>query len=140
MKKKIGEIYNKPIVIGNKNKVTDNEIHISELGGENNTQETTPKLEYYEILHFDYQGVTAPEGIVGTYLKVMSSIDKAGKLYISTPNIYICLVDAKYSISGFDKDNMKTAFINDALKYGIDFNNPNHVRKMTEAEYYSLIK
>jgi hypothetical protein len=33
MKKKIGEIYNKPIVVGNKNEVTKNEIHKSELEG-----------------------------------------------------------------------------------------------------------
>lgn len=31
MKKKIGELYNKPIVIGNKNEVTRNEVHIDEL-------------------------------------------------------------------------------------------------------------
>lgn len=33
MKKKIGEIYDKPIVIGDKNLVTENEIHVDELGG-----------------------------------------------------------------------------------------------------------
>jgi hypothetical protein len=33
MKKKIGEIYNTPVVIGNKNEVTKNEIHIDELSG-----------------------------------------------------------------------------------------------------------
>jgi hypothetical protein len=31
MKKKIGEIYNKPIVVGDKNLVKNNEIHISQL-------------------------------------------------------------------------------------------------------------
>lgn len=30
-KKKIGEIYNKPIVIGDKNEVEKHEIHIDEL-------------------------------------------------------------------------------------------------------------
>ena len=34
MKKKIGEIYDKPIVIGNKNEVTKNEVHVDQLGGE----------------------------------------------------------------------------------------------------------
>ena len=33
MKTRIGEIYNKPIVIGNKNEVTKNEVHIDELRG-----------------------------------------------------------------------------------------------------------
>lgn len=32
-KKKIGEIYNKPIVIGDKNLMNDNEIHIDDLQG-----------------------------------------------------------------------------------------------------------
>lgn len=33
MKKRIGELYNKPVVIGDKNLVTKNETHISELAG-----------------------------------------------------------------------------------------------------------
>lgn len=35
MKRKIGELYNKPVVIGDKNLVTKNETHISELQGSN---------------------------------------------------------------------------------------------------------
>lgn len=33
MKRKIGQIYNKPIVIGDKNLVTKNEVHESTLKG-----------------------------------------------------------------------------------------------------------
>ena len=33
MKKKVGELYDKPIVIGNPNEFTKNEIALSELGG-----------------------------------------------------------------------------------------------------------
>lgn len=36
MKRKIGKIYNKPIVEGNKNLVTKNEVHKSELSGGGN--------------------------------------------------------------------------------------------------------
>jgi hypothetical protein len=43
MKKKIGELYNKPIVIGNKNEVTKNEVHIDELSS--NSEEGN-KLNY----------------------------------------------------------------------------------------------
>lgn len=51
MKKKIGEIYNKPIVVGNKNKITKNEIHVDEIsnvkqneeGGEQN------KMRYFSL-------------------------------------------------------------------------------------------
>ena len=47
MKRKIGELYNKPIVIGDKNEVTSNEIHINSLkssnegGGVVNLREST---------------------------------------------------------------------------------------------------
>ena len=54
MKKKIGEIYNKPIVVGNKNEITKNEIHVDELftSGENNSKE----LERNDVNFFDYDG------------------------------------------------------------------------------------
>ena len=44
MKSKIGELYNKPIVIGNKNEVTDNEIHISEI--------TNNKVSVDDVIYF----------------------------------------------------------------------------------------
>lgn len=54
MKKKIGEIYNKPIVVGNKNEINKNEIHVDELvaSGENNSKE----LERNDVNFFDYDG------------------------------------------------------------------------------------
>ena len=45
MKKKIGEIYNKVIVEGDKNLVTNNEIHKSELIGESQN-ESCPEEQY----------------------------------------------------------------------------------------------
>jgi hypothetical protein len=57
---KIGEIYNKPIVIGDKNLVTRNEIHESELSG--GTNQDTPSvsdeqvIKYYKI-NVNYNGV-----------------------------------------------------------------------------------
>jgi hypothetical protein len=59
MKKKIGEIYNKPIVVGNKNEVTKNEIHVGELvaSGESGSGESGSKeLERNDINFFDYDG------------------------------------------------------------------------------------
>jgi hypothetical protein len=51
MKKKIGEIYNIPIVIGDKNLKTKNEIHIDEL---NNTQSGRGSaMEYLDITNID---------------------------------------------------------------------------------------
>lgn len=59
MKKKIGEIYNKPIVTGDKNLVTKNEIHESSLGGNNGGGDSGVKEYYYKILsHTNEQGVS----------------------------------------------------------------------------------
>lgn len=46
-KRKIGEIYNKPIVEGDKNLVTNNEIHKSELSGGSGSGEDT--MEYLDV-------------------------------------------------------------------------------------------
>lgn len=73
-KKKIGEIYDKPIVIGDKNLVTENEIHVDELGGSNadieiesiigfyngySSMQITFYLENGERIDGDYLGVNA---------------------------------------------------------------------------------
>lgn len=47
MKKKIGEIYNKPIVTGDKNLVTKNEIHESTLKGGGTVDSGSCDVEYY---------------------------------------------------------------------------------------------
>lgn len=47
MKKKIGEIYNKPIVTGDKNLVTKNEIHESTLKGGGTVDSGSSDVEYY---------------------------------------------------------------------------------------------
>lgn len=47
MKKKIGEIYNKPIVTGDKNLVTKNEVHESNLGGSGGS--SSSDMEYYKV-------------------------------------------------------------------------------------------
>ena len=49
MKKKIGEIYNKPIVIGDKNLVTKNEIHESTLKGGGTVDSGSSDVEYFKI-------------------------------------------------------------------------------------------
>lgn len=46
MKKKVGELYDKPIVIGNPNEFTKNEIALSELGGSNGGSNN---IKYYNL-------------------------------------------------------------------------------------------
>lgn len=60
MKKKIGEIYNIPVVIGNKNEVTKNEVHIDELsiGGEDNLSKVERAFIFdYTKNYEDYQNI-----------------------------------------------------------------------------------
>ena len=47
MKKRIGTIYGTPIVEGDKNLKTTNEVHISELGGGNTENSTGVEYEYF---------------------------------------------------------------------------------------------
>lgn len=54
MKKKIGEIYNKPIVVGNKNEINKNEIHVDELVTSKESE--SKELERNDINFFDYDG------------------------------------------------------------------------------------
>ena len=49
MKRKIGTIYNKPIIEGDINLKTPNEIHKSELGGENNSL----KFRYFAVQYYN---------------------------------------------------------------------------------------
>lgn len=58
MKKKIGEIYDKPIVIGDKNLVTENEIHVDELGGKINENNNTD----FNVLKYTYDMNLLGEG------------------------------------------------------------------------------
>lgn len=49
MKKKIGEIYNKPVVIGNKNEVTKNEVHVDELSSRAGSSGGSLKVRYFNV-------------------------------------------------------------------------------------------
>lgn len=48
MKKKIGEIYNKPIVIGDKNLMTKNEVHKDEISGGSKEYDDLHTFLYYD--------------------------------------------------------------------------------------------
>lgn len=48
MKNRVGTLYGKPVVIGDKNLVTDNEIHVSNLSN-SKTDEDNDKIEYFKF-------------------------------------------------------------------------------------------
>ena len=75
MKKKVGELYDKPIVVGNPNEFTKNEIALSELGGEDSFDYG---LEYYLT-----NGIEFPDAAVLHY--IYKSQDQKCKLFITAP-------------------------------------------------------
>lgn len=62
-KRKIGEIYNKPIIEGDINLKTSNEIHKSELSGGGNTP-TTTQHPFEERYYFDISSFSKDEKVV----------------------------------------------------------------------------
>lgn len=61
MKKKIGEIYNKPIVIGDKNLMTKNEVHKDEIsGGSSKEYDDLHSFLYYDDRIIRMDSVEAP--------------------------------------------------------------------------------
>lgn len=84
MKKKIGEIYNKPIVIGDKNLVTKDEMHVSKLnasteGGEGGSGSN---IEYIDLRNAS--GAAAGTVLAFAYfLKVVITSDTMGEMKVS---------------------------------------------------------
>lgn len=97
MKKKIGEIYNIPVVIGNKNEVTKNEVHLDELaiGGR---EDNLSKVERAFILNFDKRQEWEP--IYSELTSFPSSIVISD---LMTNNNYECFenISRRYGSIGF---------------------------------------
>lgn len=60
MKRKIGEIYNKPIVIGDKNLMTKNEVHKDEISGGSKEYDDLNTYLYYDNRIVRIDSVEAP--------------------------------------------------------------------------------
>lgn len=75
MKRKIGELYNKPVVIGDKNLVAKSETHISELQGSNEGGGNTSKIYYYKIdndaLIKEFKSMNLPEDSIPQVLSFL---------------------------------------------------------------------
>ena len=85
MKKKIGEIYNKPIVIGNKNEVTKNEVHISNLNVQGEGGGSASNMKYYSCLP-DYFLEEEHEVSLVDSVKVM--LEEDGSTIIAPESVY----------------------------------------------------
>jgi hypothetical protein len=135
MKKKIGEIYNIPIVIGNKNEVTKNEIHVGELqGGEKRN------IKYYDVTRIDSEGKLGfiyyanasktPDTIFGAAYLIPMAID--GDLNQEFANRVTAVA------LDFDSIIIKTAEEEQRVEAIKDFTLQFDLTEITEEEFYSF--
>ena len=139
-KKKIGEIYDKPIVIGDKNLVTQNEIHVDELGSNNGgggiDHSSKNFIQYFKI----------PKGwdrakfarMHGTILKAESN----GNLSIYPVTLVNNAIDSSIVAYGIMPNLPVSALDTSAknLKEFLDISHPMLLTQteITEEEFYNL--
>lgn len=143
MKKKVGELYDKPIVIGNPNEFTKNEIALSELGSEG----FDDGMEYYKILNlqslvnkFEPQPTNAisalanENGVVKCfYLHENDEIHIMNAIAFQTSN------KISYGVYGVGSTILKEELIRNLEHFNISLNDTNLFQRITAKEYYSLI-
>ena len=132
MKKKVGELYDKPIVIGNPNEFTKNEIALSELGGSFDDGMVYFKLENPSIAGINHVFCTSciVENESGDRM-LMNMPPSREKLAIQVSNKII-----------YDRDGrtMLEQLILETRINGLDFENEPTIKQITAKEYYSLLK
>lgn len=89
MKNRVGTLYGKPVVIGDKNLVTDNEIHVSNLKSDK-TDDTQTEYCYYKVKEVFGDEKEMVKGILYLYLNVTNIIchfleDGYSKKYVEMP-------------------------------------------------------
>ena len=137
MKKKVGELYNKPIVIGNPNEFNKNEIALSDLGGDS----VDDGMEYYEINTKLFEnGGEALDFILSSFFitSIANGRLKAGVVhYISDEVSYMC---GNTKIMSDSNVTGKNQLNNELEQYGTSLNDTSMFKPITAKEYYSLIK
>ena len=136
MKKKVGELYDKPIVIGNPNEFTKNEIALDELGGS-----FDDGMEYYELLSPTFIDDDEEEYSIGNRINsFLLSVKTNNKIlyhdvYSSTS---IPMVGDSFCTSSILLKNTKTLkqLLNDAIA-PCNLNDASKFRRVTAKEYYS---
>lgn len=139
MKKKVGELYDKPIVIGNPNEFTKNEIPLKDLGGDS----FDDGMEYYLIVNeniknssfFNYSLVTSVIGHDDNN-NIVCALDpghlpSGGRIALALSTLILSnLRNAK---------TVKDEFEEYCTQQNWSLSNPNHFKPITAKEYYSLL-
>lgn len=138
MKKKVGELYDKPIVVGNPNEFTKNEIALSELGGGSFDN----GMVYYELdlLELQKKGIriAALHNIVTTTINedgvlvtpMNATVYDVGKYIEVNTKIMIPYEDIYFTID---------EFLNSLIEHtGKEWQH--FAKQITAKEYYSLLK
>lgn len=144
MKKRVGELYDKPIVVGNPNEFTKNEIALSDLGGDS----FDDGMEYYLVIDRDRLGnnyISFPDNIAvfSTAISNYFNMSKS-RIFTKLPPNDICIA---FSVSKYDSsDNeydfdeercTKNRFITAYNNLSLDDNTL--FKRITAKEYYSLL-
>jgi hypothetical protein len=134
MKKKVGELYDKPIVIGNPNEFNKNEIALSDLGGDSVDD---------GMLYFKLENPSIRGGNSGYCISCIAENEVGDRVLINNPAGRKCIaIQVSNKIVSVDEPNktILDLLIEDAFNYDLDFLNEPTIKQITAKEYYSLIK
>jgi hypothetical protein len=138
MKKKIGEIYNKPIVVGNKNEITKNEVHIDNLGGSTSGEGggSASSWRYYDYTKCSTEQLSNTLYFFGMMVKIAYTgrIEIFGSLRIRNDfdEILAFAVDAsQYLMQGSEKRLVSDFISMIEQEFG-------KLPEITEEEFYNL--
>lgn len=143
MKKKVGELYDKPIVVGNPNEFTKNEIALSKLGGGS----FDDGMEYYKILNpivlinkfylSQSNAISAlanDNGVVKCFnLHPDANVDIMNAIAFQTSN------KISYGVYGVGATILKEELIGNLEYSNVSLNDTNLFQRITAKEYYSLL-
>lgn len=138
-KKKIGEIYDKPIVIGDKNLVTENEIHVEDvykISGEHNGGKSN--IKYYDCLGDDHRVSHADN------VKIVNTI--TGDITIAPYATYLDIDFNNSAMLATAWDTSKKIYIDgeyvDYLEYvqSMDSFFASEHKEITEEEFYHTLE
>ena len=144
MKTKIGELYNKPIVIGNPNEFTKNEIPLSELRGGNEENFDDDIFSYYQVLNYKIESDNSPyTDLRETQLKPYSCIqDGILNIYPDVILGAFCVLNVApyYDYISLQETSIKEQIETNLLSWGTSLEDSSRFKRITAKEYYSLLK